>query len=133
MRPQDALSPRNRIATGSLNVVYTAPDGSWSLAEMLWDGDPAIGLRWNGDINDPNDKGNPRSHSQGTWFILPDVIGSPLAALAKGLQNDRATARPEKRHPRAGWAETSAEIEELAEEDRAWLDFGNTGDDQLQW
>lgn len=87
MKPQDALNPRNRIADGSLNVIYTAPDGSWSLAEMVWDEEPAVGCRWNGDINDPNDKGNPRSHANGTWFILPNEIGGPLAALAKTLRH----------------------------------------------
>lgn len=86
MKPQDALSPRNRLDPGSLNVIYTAPDGSWSLAEMIWDGDPRVGCRWNGDINDPEDKGNPRSHGQGTWFILPDEIGIPLASLTKTFQ-----------------------------------------------
>ena len=83
MRPQDALSPRDRIGPNSLNVVYTAPSGDWSLAEMLWDGDSAIGCRWNGSINDPDDKGNPRAHNHGTWFILPSEIGVPLLALAQ--------------------------------------------------
>jgi len=42
---------------------------------MTWDGDEqVVGIRWNGDLNDPNDKGNPRSHGQATWFILPDEM-----------------------------------------------------------
>ncbi len=87
MKPQDALSPRNRLDPGSLNVIYTAPDGSWSLGEIIWDGDPRVGCRWNGDINDPEDKGNPRSHGQGTWFVLPDEIGIPLASLTETFQH----------------------------------------------
>lgn len=83
MKPQDALSPRNRIGPGTLKILYTAPNGDWSLAEMVWDEEPRVGCRWNGDINDPEDKGNPRSHSQGTWFILPDEIGFPIASLIK--------------------------------------------------
>ncbi len=83
MRPQDALSPRNRIAPGSLNVIFTAANGEWSVAEMVWDGKRSFGVRWNGDINDPDDKGNPRSHANGTWFILPDEIGQPISALAR--------------------------------------------------
>lgn len=87
MKPQDALSPRNRIKDGTLNVIYTAPDGGWSLAEMIWDEELRVGCRWNGDIADPEDKRNPRSHSQGTWFILPDEIGFPIATLVKTFVN----------------------------------------------
>ncbi len=87
MRPQDALSPRNRIKAGSLDVIYTTPAGEWSLAEMVWDGEPRVGCRWNGDIDDPEDKGNPRSHSQGTWFIFPDEIGFPIAMLVRTFRN----------------------------------------------
>jgi hypothetical protein len=83
MKPQDALSPRERIKDGTLSVIYTAPDGEWSLAEMVFDDEPRVGCRWNGDINDPEDKGNPRSHRQGTWFIFPDEIGFPIATLVK--------------------------------------------------
>lgn len=86
MRPQDALSPRDRLAPGSLNVIHTAINGDWSLAKMTWDGKPAVGCRWNGAISDPDDKGNPRSHANGTWFILPDEIGFPLAEFVKTFQ-----------------------------------------------
>jgi hypothetical protein len=92
MNPKDATSPRDRMWPGSLKVIYTSNDTQWSLAEMRWrdrDGDyndpeswfDAVGLRWNGDINNPDDKGSPRSHNQGTWTILP----TPLAALARAF------------------------------------------------
>jgi hypothetical protein len=83
MKPQDALSPTARIKAGSLNVIYTAPDGEWSIAEMVFDDEDRVGCRWNGDIHDPEDKGNPRSHNHGTWFILPNEIGFPIAMLVK--------------------------------------------------
>ena len=83
MRPEDALSPQRYIKDGSLEVVYTSPDGTWSLARMVWEHTPVVGIRWNGDINDPQDKGNPRSHNKGTWFILPDPVGRALATLAE--------------------------------------------------
>ena len=92
MKPQDALSPRDRIEEGSLNVIYTSNEGRWSAATMLWDGVRRVGLRWNGDINDPNDKGNPRSHGQGTWFVLPDEVGAFVeAAAAWGRQGERGS------------------------------------------
>ena len=39
--------------------------------------------------------------------------------------------QPEKRRPRAGWADAFGDIEELGDEDRAWLGFGNEGDHEL--
>jgi hypothetical protein len=93
MRPEDATSPRNRIAEGSVRVIYTSPDGAWSIASMTFDDELRHGFRWNGDINDPDDKGNPRSHGQGTWTILPSEIGGPLAALAEVFQRSYTGAR----------------------------------------
>lgn len=87
MKPEEAQSPRNRIREGSIRVIYTSPDGNWSLAEMIYDENRAIACRWNGDIDDPEDKGNPRSHAQGTWFVMPDELGEPIAAMAKMFGN----------------------------------------------
>lgn len=93
MRPQDALSPRDRLK--SLNVIVETE--TWSLAEFVWrEGDApydndsswskTIGCRWNGDKENDNDKGNPRSHNQGTWFILPEPIANLVkASLAPSL------------------------------------------------
>ena len=83
MKPEDAECPRDRIREGSLKVIYTSPDDEWSLAEMIFDDEPRIGCRGNGDIHDPDDKGNPRSHNHATWFILPGPIGDPIGSLAK--------------------------------------------------
>ncbi len=41
--------------------------------------------------------------------------------------------QPEKRRPRAGWADAFGDIEELGNEDRAWLELGNEGDHELKW
>lgn len=83
MRPEHALSPRNMIADGSLTVIYTAPTGSWSLATMTYNDEPRMGCRWNGDLDNPDDKGNPRSHAQGTWFVLPPELGDAIGAFVK--------------------------------------------------
>lgn len=87
MRPEDAQSPRNRIREGSIRVTYTSPDGDWSLAEMIYDDHPAVACRWNGDIDDPDDRGHPRSHAQGTWFVIPPELGMPIAQFAKLFGN----------------------------------------------
>jgi len=147
MQPQNALSPKNRLASGSLKVLYISPDG-WSLAEMVCDGHPAVGLRWDGDRNNPDDKGNPASHRQGTWFILPDILGVFLAGLVKGLregslgraeETTRGLARlttdygrtalsSGKIAVRAGWAEACRELAESGDDALVWPEFGNADD-----
>lgn len=85
MDPRNVLSPQRRLDSASLNVIHTDPAGEWSLAEMIWDGAPCVACRWNGDIHNHKDKGNPRSHGNGTWFVLPDEIGAPIAAMVKAF------------------------------------------------
>ena len=82
MRPEHVESPRNRIAPDTLQVMYTHKSGDWSLARMTYDGIPnRMGCRWNGDLNDFESKGNPRSHGHGTWFILPDDVADLMWAV----------------------------------------------------
>ena len=49
------------------------------------------------------------------------------------LENGRIAITPVKRRPREGWAAAFSEIEELGDGDLACLQFGNEGDDALQW
>jgi antitoxin MazE len=49
------------------------------------------------------------------------------------LEDGRIAITPVKRKPREGWAEAFDEIEPLGDEDRAWLEFPNAGDDELKW
>ena len=41
-----------------------------------WDGEPVIGVRWNGDEENPI--GNPQSRGLPTWFILPSYLNLPV-------------------------------------------------------
>ena len=84
--PDQATSPRKRI-DGPVNVLFTSRDPySWSIARLRWCSErtdgwrDVVGIRWNGHVDDPDDMGNPRSHGQGTWFILPDIVGRLLAS-----------------------------------------------------
>jgi len=54
-------------------------------------------------------------------------------AIDLSLESGRIVITPCKRRPREGWAAAFAEIGELGDEDLAWLQFGNEGDDELQW
>jgi hypothetical protein len=83
MRPEDVVSPKGRLR--NLRVIYQNPD--WALAQFEWCDIETIawievvGIRWNGDIDDADDKGNPRSHDNAIWFILPEPIGNVVVSI----------------------------------------------------
>jgi exopolysaccharide biosynthesis polyprenyl glycosylphosphotransferase len=85
MKPEDVLSPRNRLDPNTLDVIFTSHDyHSWSVAKMNWDGADRLGFRWNGDLNDPKDKGNPISNVTETEQFAKlcfDTVGATLALL----------------------------------------------------
>ena len=71
MKPEMVRSPKGRL-TG-LNVLADKGEGSWSLAEVIWDGEKALGVRWNGSFDEKNHNiGTPQSRGLPMWFILPD-------------------------------------------------------------
>lgn len=85
MRPQDALSSKFTID----RIVYTSPDNSFSIARGEWTEDETnrFAMRWNGDVNNPNDLGHPSAFGHPMWFQLPLDIREILAAL---IQNSEA-------------------------------------------
>jgi hypothetical protein len=72
------------VAVGQKTTVRF-DEGEWSVAEMNWDGRRRVGIRWNGDLDDPSDLGNPRSRNYGTWFVLPDELGGSAEAFATAM------------------------------------------------
>jgi hypothetical protein len=74
--PETVLSPKGSVA--HLRVLLNTGEKGWAVASMLWKGREALGIRWNGDSENPI--GNPQSRGIATWFILPDE----LAALLRG-------------------------------------------------
>lgn len=87
MHPSKVISPKSRLEASSLDVFYTHPDGWWSLARMKYDQENRIGIRWNGNIENPDDLGNPVSTGHATWFILPVELGEPISQFAKLFGN----------------------------------------------
>lgn len=80
MHPHDAQSPKWRIAAGSIKVIYM--NDEWSLATMIYDEKPALGIRWNGDITNRQDLGYPSARgSNGAWFIIPREIEPMFHAM----------------------------------------------------
>ena len=79
--PDLVVSPKSMVS--DLEVIHDGGEGDWSLAKMKWDGEEAMGLRWNGGSGKPGsvDIGNPQSRGIPTWFILPDEIANVVVKM----------------------------------------------------
>jgi antitoxin MazE len=65
--------------------------------------------------------------------MLAEIGVSAGDAVDVSLEDGRIVIAPVKRRPREGWAVAFAKVGELGDEDLAWLEFGNEGNDELQW
>jgi hypothetical protein len=88
--PRDVLSPKNRLR-GPIEVIKEPSDPlkeeNYSVARFIWDGGPAVGVRWNGDPNNRSDIGNPQSRGLPTWFILPEFLSDLVVPqLVEGME-----------------------------------------------
>ena len=90
MNPQDA-NPQNFQHSG--NIIYTSPDGFFSIARGHWgedrEGTTRLAIRWNGDINNPKEIGHPNVRGYPMWFQLPSdddgYLPQVLRALAENI------------------------------------------------
>ena len=79
-----------------------------------------------------------RKLGNSSGIIIPKSMLAEIGVAAGdtvdlSLENGRIAITPVKRRPREGWAAAFGEIGELGDGDLAWLQFGNEGDDELQW
>lgn len=82
--PKTVVSPKSRWKLG--NVLCDTGQGGWSAATGTWDDGAVVAIRWNGD--DEGTSGNPQSHGNPTWFIVPAELEDAVRAVAERL--DRA-------------------------------------------
>lgn len=62
------------------DVVPLYDDGDFAVITGRYDGGitPAYGIRWNGDPDNPDDKGYPTTFGHPGWFVLPPVLAKPI-------------------------------------------------------
>jgi hypothetical protein len=75
VNPHTVVSPQDRLSRPC--VIHITQ--WWSLAIGIWDGDRALLVRWNGDPD--HLMGNPVSHANPTWFMLPEDFHDLLLTL----------------------------------------------------
>lgn len=88
--PADVISPRKSIT--NVRVLIDEGEENFSLAELQWDGEERMGLRWNGSTDSPI--GNPQSRGIPTWFVLPEAIAELVAReFARNLHDTGGITR----------------------------------------
>ena len=92
--PSIVDSPRKKWRL--IKVLYNAKSSGWSVAQGEWEGDPAIGIRWNGSDEDGG-VGNPQSRGNPTWFIVPDAFKQAVLSVVEDLKH--ADLQPRVFHP----------------------------------
>ncbi len=65
--------------------------------------------------------------------MLAEIGLVPGDAVDVELEDGRIAVTPAKRRPRDGWAEASQAIANAGEDALVWPEFGNEGDDKLEW
>ena len=91
--PNDVLSPKDCIEI--VRIIHTQRE--FSVAHILWDGIPRIGVRWNiaeREWNDPQKEsgavksvGMPSSRGYPVWFVLPNQLLDPNSPIWRDIQN----------------------------------------------
>jgi len=80
--PKTVLTPKGSVA--NLEVIYDGGEDSWSLARMLYDDAPVMGMRWNGgSSNGKPSIGTPNARGYSTWFILPPEVGEAVENMVR--------------------------------------------------
>jgi hypothetical protein len=85
--PDEVLSPRKRIGR-IIEVIHDPGENGMSVARILWDEEPVVAIRWNGNSDQP--LGNPMSRRQPTWF----VVGGYAAACVEQAAREAAEQSP---------------------------------------
>jgi hypothetical protein len=80
IRPEEVLSPRKRVG-GILEVIHDPRENGMSVARILWDDEPVVAIRWNGNTKQP--LGNPMSRRQPTWFVVDGYAASSVEQAAR--------------------------------------------------
>jgi hypothetical protein len=112
--PNTVQSPKGRVE--DVHVIYDkgATSGSWSIAKLRWDKKRSVGIRWNGDLDEPG-SGTPQSRGKATWFIVPEEIAEAVISAAELLEKQKNDALYRSYCEMAADTEREAEAMEWSE------------------
>jgi len=89
--PRAVQGPKNRVS--GVRVVYDGGPGNGAVAQLDWDGEPAVGLRWNGNLDD-QPLGQPQSRGNPVWLRVPPELEEAVLERARQLapESEQAAA-----------------------------------------
>jgi hypothetical protein len=112
VRPEEVLSPRKRVG-GILEVIHDPGERKMSVARILWDNEPVVAVRWNGNSEQP--LGNPMSRRQPTWFVVDGYAASGVEQAARKAAEDSPNSLIAQYREMSADAEREREAEEWTE------------------
>jgi len=112
VRPEEVLSPKSRVG-GILEVIHDPGEGGMSVARILWDGEPVVATRWNGNSKQP--LGNPMSRRRATWFVVDGYAAAQVEEAARTAAEKSPNSLLSRYREMASDAEQEAEAHEWIE------------------
>lgn len=97
--PRAVQSPKKWVS--NVQVVYDGGADDCAVARLDWDGKPGVGIRWNGNSDQP--LGNPQGRGHPMWFLVPDEFEDVVLERARELGPETALE--------AGYREMGADSE----------------------
>ncbi|HMH00442.1 MAG TPA: hypothetical protein VK555_03460 [Terriglobales bacterium] len=70
IRPASVIAPRSALR--AVDVLYETGEDGWAVAQLNWNGDLVLGIRWNGGLE--SSLGTPNARGIPTWFIVPPEL-----------------------------------------------------------
>jgi len=110
--PDEVLSPRKRIGR-ILEVIHDPGENGMSVARIIWDKEPVVAVRWNGNSERP--LGNPMSRRQPTWFVVDGYAAASVEQAAREAAERSPNSLVAKYREMANDSEREREAEEWSE------------------
>ncbi|MGB8065329.1 MAG: hypothetical protein WCF26_25830 [Candidatus Sulfotelmatobacter sp.] len=110
--PEEVLSPRKRVG-GILEVIHDPGEDGMSVARIIWDEEPVVAIRWNGNSERP--LGNPMSRRQPTWFVVGGYAAASVEQAAREAAERSPNSLVAKYREMANDSEREREAEEWSE------------------
>jgi len=89
--PKTVTGPKRHVS--NVQVIYDGGPDDCAVARLDWDGEPGVGIRWNGNAKD-QPLGSPQSRGHPFWFRIPveftDAILQETQKLAPETELDAA-------------------------------------------
>jgi hypothetical protein len=80
--PKTVQGPKKHVS--NVRVIYDGGEGRSSVAELEVDGEPSVGIRWNGS-DEAGPLGHPQSRGNPVWFLVPPEFSEVVKARAREL------------------------------------------------